>query len=161
MTSVVRTHSEETERRRLKELGIGLVLMAERELAFGMMHYALRGLGVPEADARAFVDVSRAEEDPREQPAEPELERESTPELRSDGPIRPSRTRRGILLLGWRLDCCPRSRWQRADRPARFSDRLARAVGFEPTTNRLTADCSTAELRPNRPTAVVTAGAPI
>src|SRR5579859_8265605 len=26
---------------------------------------------------------------------------------------------------------------------------LARAVGFEPTTNRLTADCSTAELRPN------------
>jgi monovalent cation:H+ antiporter-2, CPA2 family len=77
---VVRTHSE-TERRRLKELGIGLVLMAERELAFGMMHYALRGLGVPEADARAFVDVSRAEEDPREQPAEPELER-TTPELR-------------------------------------------------------------------------------
>jgi hypothetical protein len=28
---------------------------------------------------------------------------------------------------------------------------LARAVGFEPTTNRLTADCSTAELRPNIP----------
>jgi hypothetical protein len=28
---------------------------------------------------------------------------------------------------------------------------MARAVGFEPTTNRLTADCSTAELRPNIP----------
>jgi hypothetical protein len=28
---------------------------------------------------------------------------------------------------------------------------LARAVGFEPTTNRLTADCSTAELRPIKP----------
>jgi hypothetical protein len=28
-------------------------------------------------------------------------------------------------------------------------ERMARAVGFEPTTNRLTADCSTAELRPN------------
>jgi hypothetical protein len=28
-------------------------------------------------------------------------------------------------------------------------NRMARAVGFEPTTNRLTADCSTAELRPN------------
>ena len=28
---------------------------------------------------------------------------------------------------------------------------MARAVGFEPTTNRLTADCSTAELRPKRP----------
>src|ERR1700761_5826965 len=30
-----------------------------------------------------------------------------------------------------------------------LSGKLARAVGFEPTTNRLTADCSTAELRPN------------
>ncbi len=29
--------------------------------------------------------------------------------------------------------------------------KLARAVGFEPTTNRLTADCSTAELRPKSP----------
>lgn len=28
------------------------------------------------------------------------------------------------------------------------SRKVARAVGFEPTTNRLTADCSTAELRP-------------
>jgi hypothetical protein len=28
-------------------------------------------------------------------------------------------------------------------------EEMARAVGFEPTTNRLTADCSTAELRPN------------
>ena len=28
---------------------------------------------------------------------------------------------------------------------------MARAVGFEPTTNRLTADCSTAELRPKNP----------
>jgi CPA2 family monovalent cation:H+ antiporter-2 len=78
---VVRTHSE-TERRKLKEeLAIGLVLMAERELAFGMMQYALRSLGVPEADAQAFVDVSRAEDDPREQPADPELE-QLTPELR-------------------------------------------------------------------------------
>jgi CPA2 family monovalent cation:H+ antiporter-2 len=77
---VVRTHSE-TERRKLKELAIGLVLMAERELAFGMMRYALRSLGVPEADAQAFVDVSRAEEDPREQSSEPELG-QMTPELR-------------------------------------------------------------------------------
>ena len=29
-----------------------------------------------------------------------------------------------------------------------FDEIVARAVGFEPTTNRLTADCSTAELRP-------------
>ncbi len=32
---------------------------------------------------------------------------------------------------------------------------LARVVGFEPTTDRLTADCSTAELHPNRREAVV------
>src|SRR5664280_1825028 len=38
---------------------------------------------------------------------------------------------------------------------------MARAVGFEPTTNRLTADCSTAELRPNTPRAAVTGRAPI
>ena len=30
---------------------------------------------------------------------------------------------------------------------------MARVVGFEPTTNRLTADCSTAELHPNNPRA--------
>ncbi len=33
--------------------------------------------------------------------------------------------------------------------PTAFAEKMARAVGFEPTTNRLTADCSTAELRPN------------
>jgi CPA2 family monovalent cation:H+ antiporter-2 len=73
---VVRTHSE-TERRELRRLGVGLVLMAERELAFGMLHYALRSLGIQDAEAQAFVEVSRAE-DP---PAEPELG-QMTPELR-------------------------------------------------------------------------------
>ena len=73
---VVRTHSE-TERSKLKELGVGLVLMAERELAFGMLHYALRSLGIGDAEAQAFVEVSRAE-DPQ---SEPELG-QTTPELR-------------------------------------------------------------------------------
>ena len=36
-------------------------------------------------------------------------------------------------------------------RKASEFEEMARAVGFEPTTNRLTADCSTAELRPNTP----------
>ncbi|MBB2960856.1 YbaL family putative K(+) efflux transporter [Methylobacterium sp. R2-1] len=58
--SVVRTHSD-SERRRLEEDGVGLVLMAERELALGMMTYALRSLGVREGEARLFVDSSRSE----------------------------------------------------------------------------------------------------
>jgi hypothetical protein len=33
---------------------------------------------------------------------------------------------------------------------------MAREVGFEPTTNRLTADCSTVELLPNVPRTVFT-----
>ncbi|WP_232628624.1 YbaL family putative K(+) efflux transporter [Methylobacterium sp. Leaf118] len=58
--SVVRTHSD-AERRRLEEDGVGLVLMAERELALGMMTYALRSLGIREGEARLFVDTSRTE----------------------------------------------------------------------------------------------------
>ena len=75
--SVVRTHSD-AERRRLEEDGVGLVLMAERELALGMMTYALRSLGVREGEARLFVDTSRTESQvaPSTEPEQP------TPELR-------------------------------------------------------------------------------
>lgn len=75
--SVVRTHSD-TERRRLEEDGVGLVLMAERELALGMMTYALRSLGVREGEARLFVDTSRTESQvaPSTEPEQP------APELR-------------------------------------------------------------------------------
>ncbi|WP_342149498.1 YbaL family putative K(+) efflux transporter [Methylorubrum sp. SB2] len=75
--SVVRTHSD-AERRRLEEDGVGLVLMAERELALGMMTYALRSLGVREGDARLFVDTSRTESQvaPSTEPEQP------APELR-------------------------------------------------------------------------------
>ena len=58
--TLVRTHSD-VERRRLEQERVGLVLMAERELALGMMGYALRSLGVKEGEARIFVDTSRAE----------------------------------------------------------------------------------------------------
>jgi CPA2 family monovalent cation:H+ antiporter-2 len=75
--SVVRTHSD-SERRRLEEDGVGLVLMAERELALGMMTYALRSLGVREGEARLFVDSSRSESQGTPV-AEPEL---PAPELR-------------------------------------------------------------------------------
>ena len=75
--SVVRTHSD-AERRRLEEDRVGLVLMAERELALGMMTYALRSLGIREGEARLFVDTSRTESQvaPATEPEQP------APELR-------------------------------------------------------------------------------
>ncbi|UMY18756.1 Kef family K(+) transporter [Methylobacterium organophilum] len=58
--TLVRTHSD-AERRKLEEARAGLVLMGERELALGMMRYALRSLGIREGEARIFVDSSRSE----------------------------------------------------------------------------------------------------
>jgi monovalent cation:H+ antiporter-2, CPA2 family len=58
--TLVRTHSD-SERRHLEHEGVGLVLMPERELGFGMALYALRSLGVGEGEARLFVDASRAD----------------------------------------------------------------------------------------------------
>ncbi|MFE1598708.1 YbaL family putative K(+) efflux transporter [Methylobacterium sp. ID0610] len=77
--TLVRTHSD-TERRHLEQEGVGLVLMPERELGFGMTLYALRSLGISEGEARIFVDTSRAESraDPAPE-AEPAL---GAPELR-------------------------------------------------------------------------------
>ncbi|HEY0184496.1 MAG TPA: YbaL family putative K(+) efflux transporter [Rhodopila sp.] len=57
---VVRSHSE-AERRQLQEHAPGPVLVGEQELAFGMTHYALRSLGVPDAEANAFVSARRTE----------------------------------------------------------------------------------------------------
>ncbi|KAB1076870.1 YbaL family putative K(+) efflux transporter [Methylobacterium soli] len=77
--TVIRTHSD-SERRRLEEERVGLVLMGERELALGMTLYALRSLGVKEGEARLFVDSSR-----QESRAAPEAEVEAgpvAPELR-------------------------------------------------------------------------------
>ncbi len=51
---VVRTHSE-TEFKALEALGAGRVVMGERELARGMLEYALRSLGVPQERARAIA----------------------------------------------------------------------------------------------------------
>jgi len=49
---VVRTHSA-GELQALEELKVGRVVMGERELAYGMLEYALRSLGVPAERARA------------------------------------------------------------------------------------------------------------
>ena len=58
--TLVRTHND-GERCYFEEKGVGLVLMAERELAFGMTLYALRSLGLKEGEARLFVDTTRVE----------------------------------------------------------------------------------------------------
>ncbi len=55
----MRTHSD-TERRHLEEEKVGLVLMAEREVGFGMALYALRCLGLSEGEARMIIDPGRA-----------------------------------------------------------------------------------------------------
>jgi CPA2 family monovalent cation:H+ antiporter-2 len=51
---VVRTHSE-GEFEKLESMGVGRVVMGERELARGMTEYALRSLGVPAERARAVA----------------------------------------------------------------------------------------------------------
>ena len=51
---VVRTHSA-TEMEALEALQVGRVVMGERELANGMLEYALRSLGVPAERARSLA----------------------------------------------------------------------------------------------------------
>ncbi|MFO1129611.1 MAG: YbaL family putative K(+) efflux transporter [Rhodospirillales bacterium] len=60
--TVVRTHSE-VELAHLEAEGVGLAVLAERELALGMMGYALRSLGLSEGEARLFVQSSRRFDD--------------------------------------------------------------------------------------------------
>ncbi len=60
--TVVRTHSE-TELAYLERNGVGLAVLAERELALGMMGYSLRSLGLSEGEARLFVQSSRKYDD--------------------------------------------------------------------------------------------------
>jgi CPA2 family monovalent cation:H+ antiporter-2 len=76
--TLVRTHND-GERRHFEEQGVGLVLMAERELAFGMTLYALRSLGLKEGEARIFVDSTRVES--RSAPIATAID-QVTPELR-------------------------------------------------------------------------------
>jgi K+:H+ antiporter len=56
--TVVRTHTS-ADQEYLERLGVGLVVMGERELAFGMMRYALRGLGLGAEQAEVSVQAMR------------------------------------------------------------------------------------------------------
>jgi CPA2 family monovalent cation:H+ antiporter-2 len=57
--TVVRTHTS-ADQAYLERLGVGLVVMGERELAFGMTRYALRGLGVAAEQAEMSVQAMRS-----------------------------------------------------------------------------------------------------
>ena len=80
---VVRTHSE-GELARMRERGVGLALMAERELALGMVEYALRALGLREAEAALLVRTLRGTTGGKAE-EEDELRRHA-PELRPHRP---------------------------------------------------------------------------
>jgi monovalent cation:H+ antiporter-2, CPA2 family len=56
--TVVRTHTS-ADQAYLERLGVGLVVMGERELAFGMTRYALRGLGLGAEQAETSVQAMR------------------------------------------------------------------------------------------------------
>jgi CPA2 family monovalent cation:H+ antiporter-2 len=56
--TVVRTHSD-AERAYLERLGVGRVVMGERELAFGIAHYALLRFGRSDDEADATIDAIR------------------------------------------------------------------------------------------------------
>jgi monovalent cation:H+ antiporter-2, CPA2 family len=56
--TVVRTHTS-ADQAYLERLGVGLAVMGERELAFGMTRYALRGLGVAADEAETSLQAMR------------------------------------------------------------------------------------------------------
>ena len=81
--AVVRTRYE-TEVEHLEQAGAGLVVCAEREVALGVMTYALRRMGLSEGETRLFVQSSRRPEDTGMTPSvEPH---ETVPELRPHRP---------------------------------------------------------------------------
>ncbi|MDQ3996433.1 MAG: Kef family K(+) transporter [Gemmatimonadota bacterium] len=56
--TVVRTHTS-ADQAYLERLGVGLAVMGERELAFGMTRYALRGFGVAADEAETSLQAMR------------------------------------------------------------------------------------------------------
>jgi CPA2 family monovalent cation:H+ antiporter-2 len=81
--TAVRTHSE-TEVAHLERQGIGMAIMGERELAFGLMEYALGSLGVGADKARLVVQGARVAGDGGvyDRRPDPEMPPRATPELR-------------------------------------------------------------------------------
>jgi CPA2 family monovalent cation:H+ antiporter-2 len=82
--TAIRTHTA-AEVAALKEQGIGLAIMGTREVALGLLGYALVSLGQSLPQARAIVQTARRTGDGGafERALDPELPAETTPELRA------------------------------------------------------------------------------
>jgi len=77
----VRTHSD-SELAHLEQQQVGIAIMGERELAFGLLGYALRSLGIPKDQARQIVQRARRQDDADGSGRRPEAPAGAAPELR-------------------------------------------------------------------------------
>ena len=75
--------SSETEVAELARQGVGLAIMGEREVAFGLMEYALRRLGTAANAAQVFIQTMRGTGDGGAFERRPEERARGTPELRA------------------------------------------------------------------------------
>jgi monovalent cation:H+ antiporter-2, CPA2 family len=70
----------------LKKQGVGLAIMGRREVAFGLMRYALSRFGLPDDKVQAIVQTARASGEGGAFEPEPEIEEpDAAPELRERG----------------------------------------------------------------------------
>jgi CPA2 family monovalent cation:H+ antiporter-2 len=80
--TAVRTHRA-SEVAYLKEQGVGLAIMGRREVAFGLLRYALSRFGLPDDRVQAIVQTARASGEGGAFEREPEIELpDAAPELR-------------------------------------------------------------------------------
>ncbi len=77
----VRTSSE-SEVAHLEEQGIGIAIMGERELALGLMEYALRSMGTPAEEAHGLVQTVRVSGEGGAFERRPGVPKRGAPELR-------------------------------------------------------------------------------
>jgi CPA2 family monovalent cation:H+ antiporter-2 len=80
--TAVRTHSE-SEVAYLERQGVGIAIMGDRELSFGLMEYALRSLGMPAENARLMVQNVRVSGEGGVYERRPDAPARGTPELRA------------------------------------------------------------------------------
>jgi CPA2 family monovalent cation:H+ antiporter-2 len=76
----VRTHCD-SELAHLEQQQVGIAIMGERELAFGLLGYALRSLGIAKDQARQIVQRARKQDD-ADGSGRPEAPAGAAPELR-------------------------------------------------------------------------------
>ena len=83
--TAVRTHRA-SEIAYLKDQGVGIAIMGTREVAFGLLRYALSRFGLPDDRVQAIVQTARASGEGGAFEREPEIELpDAAPELRERG----------------------------------------------------------------------------